>query len=65
MVFILILSLLFIIFILQAIAYLTLIERHVLGLTQGRCGPKKVGFYGILQPLVDGLKLLKKEHLIM
>ena len=49
---------------LVSIAYLTLAERKVLGYIQGRRGPNVVGLYGILQPIVDGLKLFIKEIII-
>ena len=46
-----------------AVAYFTLIERQVLAAIQRRQGPNIVGFFGILQPLADGLKLFLKEKL--
>lgn len=56
--------LIIIIFILQSIAFLTLLERHFLGGSQCRVGPNKVGYSGVFQALFDGLKLLKKEQLL-
>lgn len=47
-----------------AIAYLTLAERKVIGSIQLRRGPTRVGPFGLLQPLADGLKLLHKETII-
>ena len=49
--------------ILIGVALLTLAERKVLGSIQRRKGPNIVGIYGILQPIVDGLKLVLKESI--
>lgn len=49
---------------LVAIAYFTLYERHILAALQRRQGPNVVGFYGLFQPLADGLKLFVKESII-
>nr|NP_008803.1 NADH dehydrogenase subunit 1 [Mustelus manazo]BAA33037.1 NADH dehydrogenase subunit 1 [Mustelus manazo] len=51
----------YIIPILLATAFLTLIERKILGYMQFRKGPNVVGPYGLLQPIADGLKLFIKE----
>lgn len=44
-----------------SVAYLTYAERKVIGYIQTRIGPNRVGPWGLLQPIADGLKLLMKE----
>ena len=49
---------------LLCVAYLTLAERKVIGFMQVRIGPNRVGPYGLLQPMADGIKLLFKEIIV-
>lgn len=46
------------------VAYYTLAERKIMASVQRRLGPNVVGFWGLLQPLADALKLVGKELVI-
>lgn len=50
--------------VLLSIAFMTIIERKQLAAHQRRVGPNTVGYYGILQPFADALKLVLKETII-
>nr|AHG32622.1 NADH dehydrogenase subunit 1 [Glandirana rugosa] len=58
-----ILPLLYIVPILLAVAFFTLIERKILGYMQHRKGPNIIGPFGLLQPVADGVELFIKEHI--
>jgi NADH-quinone oxidoreductase subunit H len=46
------------------IAYITLVERRLLGFFQSRLGPNRVGPWGLIQPIADGVKLFIKEDTV-
>jgi NADH-quinone oxidoreductase subunit H len=50
--------------VLLVVAYTVLAERRVLGFIQGRLGPNRVGYGGILQPFADLLKFILKEDIV-
>lgn len=54
-------SLILIVMILICVAYFTLLERKILGGIQRRRGPNYYGFFGVLQPLADAVKLASKD----
>ena len=53
-----------IIVVLIGVAYITLAERKVMGSMQRRVGPNIIGYFGILQPVIDGVKAAIKETII-
>ena len=62
LVIILIKSLILIAVLMTIAAYMTWAERVVMARMQMRLGPNRVGIFGLLQPLADGIKLLTKER---
>lgn len=51
----------FLILILIGVAFVTLLERKILGYIQIRKGPNKVGYLGLIQPISDAIKLFRRE----
>src|SRR5215831_7158510 len=49
---------------LTGVAYMTWLERKVVGHIQNRWGPTRVGPFGLLQPLADGVKFILKEDMV-
>nr|AQP30113.1 NADH dehydrogenase subunit 1 [Microtermes sp. A TB-2017] len=60
--FLVVVYLLLVIFVMVGVAFLTLMERSVLGYIHVRKGPNKVGFVGIFQPFSDAISLFSSEQ---
>lgn len=52
------------VFVLLTVAYATYAERKIIGHMQQRLGPMRTGWHGLLQPIMDGIKLFFKEEII-
>ena len=50
--------------VLLSVAFMTIIERKQLAAHQRRVGPNTVGYFGVLQPFADALKLILKETIV-
>ncbi len=58
-------ALLLCVVLLGAFAYMTVIERKLLGRMQHRMGPSRVGPFGLMQPIADAIKSVFKEDIIV
>ncbi|HKI55886.1 MAG TPA: NADH-quinone oxidoreductase subunit NuoH [Longimicrobiales bacterium] len=58
-------ALVLILILLGGFAYMTLIERRLLGRFQHRLGPNRVGPFGMLQPIADAIKAIFKEDIVV
>ncbi|ADI16074.1 NADH-quinone oxidoreductase subunit NuoH [Truepera radiovictrix] len=58
-------ALLLCVLLLGAFAYMTVIERKILGRMQHRLGPNRVGPFGLLQPIADAIKSIFKEDIVV
>lgn len=58
-------ALVLVVVLLGAFAYMTLIERRLLGRFQHRYGPNRVGPFGLLQPIADAIKAIFKEDIVV
>ena len=52
-------------FLLGTVGLFALMDRLVMGAFQRRSGPYSIGWFGLLQPIVDGIKLIKKESIVV
>ena len=58
-------DMLLVVFLLGTVGLFALMDRLVMGAFQRRSGPYSIGWFGLLQPIVDGIKLIKKESIIV
>lgn len=56
--------LILLVFVLINVAFITLLERKILGYSQRRIGPNKPSFIGLLQPIADAVKLFIKNFIV-
>ena len=52
-------------YLLGTVGLFAFMDRLVMGAFQRRSGPYSIGWFGLLQPIVDGIKLIKKESIIV